>query len=264
MSFDFECGAKLVTPTGESAVPLDGLVFADAESSGAEVRDASGSLTAQKEYVRATPAGNATWRILETWKTAGCPSNALGDLQGSTLTLRTSGQECSSLMQGAGGPTAVAFMQGVTKANVEFQGRGASAVALGYVMSLDYGDAPNAEHEGHSYGYGMAGALFEPAWSGGILASPTGTNLETHAKATLSDSSNHLYLGKKVSSNRVEPYPEDSEAKGDAPVDGSASDEDAVAGLKLPASLYTEQAGQRTDTYSIEVPYVGNKLGGAT
>jgi len=152
VSADVTCAATL----DGAPVPLQGLVFADAEASNG----------LQGEYVEATPDGAATWRVIERFRTAGCPSSTQAILgEDATLRLVPDGVSCTQSTAGMAGPTAVAFMEGATSATLSADGGGRSAIALGVVLGADFGDAPA--------GYGAAGAIIAPSWTGGEI--PVGT-----------------------------------------------------------------------------------------
>ncbi|MDR1293375.1 MAG: CshA/CshB family fibrillar adhesin-related protein, partial [Bifidobacteriaceae bacterium] len=144
VTFTFSCSASF----GDVPAAIDGLVVADAESSSKST----------DEFVQAKPDGTgATWRILDTF--AACPTATEAVLASdNTLKLRPNGNECLSP---AGGPTAVAFMEGATSAEITVKGGGVSAIALGVVTGMDVGDAPAS--------YNEAGALYQPSWNGGAL-----------------------------------------------------------------------------------------------
>jgi len=79
------------------------------------------------------------------------PADAEVSDGGHTLRLMPSDEECVyqsggsySRPNGLGGPDAVMFMEGATKATVTMQGSGYSAVALGLIVATDFGDAPES------------------------------------------------------------------------------------------------------------------------
>ncbi|MDO5081976.1 MAG: CshA/CshB family fibrillar adhesin-related protein [Arachnia propionica] len=159
--FKLECSSTVqgpgLPPEGMQA-PLDGLVFADAESSNRTGR--VGSLQAE-----ASP--ETDWYVIDRHRNARCTQHTMAILSSratEALRLEPSGMACPS------GPTAVAFMRippvdGVTTAVISVQGEGASAVALGVVQNFDFGDAPVS--------YGNAAARYQPTWEGQAL--PVGT-----------------------------------------------------------------------------------------
>ncbi|MBF0816879.1 isopeptide-forming domain-containing fimbrial protein [Microbacterium paludicola] len=157
--FDFSCAATLAGV----AIPLAGLVVADAES--------SNFADGQNEYITVRPLQTtATWRIIDRYRTAACTTYTNAELATTqALTMRPSGRECTYTNTSWTGPIGVGFMQGATSANVIVQGAGYSAVALGVVLYSDFGDAPAS--------YGTAGALYEPGWTGGGLVAGTTTNI---------------------------------------------------------------------------------------
>ncbi|WEV52952.1 CshA/CshB family fibrillar adhesin-related protein [Bifidobacterium sp. ESL0704] len=168
VTFDFGCAAYLIPSSGNpsatlndgtdtsgfGSVPLQGLVFADAES--------NNWTRHQQEYIKATPiGGNPTWRLLDSYRTPGCRTNSIAELKDRTLRFRSDGPQCSN--HGGTGPSSAMFLQGSTGARVTFRGGGETAVALGTIVASDFGDAPQS--------YGAAGSLFQPQWHGGALGS---------------------------------------------------------------------------------------------
>lgn len=150
VSFRFSCSVTL----DGVPVPLQGLVFADAESSGAS----------SNEYVEASPEQPVTWRVIDRFRSEGCEVSALAIVSADdTMRLTPNDdRDCMRHNDAWAGPTAVGFMDGATSARVSVHGGGKSAVALGVVLQTDFGDAPAS--------YGEAGSLFEPSWQGGTVA----------------------------------------------------------------------------------------------
>ncbi|RRC95581.1 CshA/CshB family fibrillar adhesin-related protein [Schaalia canis] len=184
VSFNIQCSAELVEPSGQKRnIPLNGLVFADAEASSAY--DGGD----RDEWIQAYAWNPGTkWRVLDTLRSDGCPTFARGSYLdadiNSTQLLRLipSGKECVYQNQGryrtpsgVGGPGAVMFMEGANGATIRMQGSGYSAVALGMVIASDFGDAPSS--------YGIAGSLFQPKWSAGQPAN--NSTHEAHVGANL-------------------------------------------------------------------------------
>ncbi|WEV53809.1 CshA/CshB family fibrillar adhesin-related protein [Bifidobacterium sp. ESL0704] len=184
VSFDFSCSAYLIPSADNPSsrlngstdvasfreVPLQGLVFADAESNnwvkwpGYE----------QEEYIKATPRTSIPgqtpiWRLLDSYRTPGCTTNSVAELKGDTVRFRSDGGQCSNTPPyKASGPSSVMFLQGSQKARVTLKGGGKTSVALGSIALPDFGDAPAS--------YGVAGSLFQPRWTGGELGTDiTGT-----------------------------------------------------------------------------------------
>ncbi|MFT4259696.1 CshA/CshB family fibrillar adhesin-related protein [Microbacterium sp.] len=153
VKFDFSCSATF----DGAPLTLPGLVIADAESSTYYgVNDT--------EYVQATPtAPNANWFIAERYRSAGCTTSTIAKRSSdNTLRLEPDGVECTDAAVGNtawNGPSAVAVMENTASAAIELRGRGRSAIALGVVFPVDYGDAPAS--------YGEAGSLFVPTPVGG-------------------------------------------------------------------------------------------------
>ena len=146
INFPVSCSATL----SGSPVPLAGLVMADAEASS----------TTGGEYVQATIPAGAEWRVIDRFRApASCTQSTPATRTGQQLRLGgTTG--CATAY-----PTTVAFMEGATSATMEIHGGGVSAIALGVVLFSDFGDAPA--------GYGDAGSLYSPPFTGGVLAAGT-------------------------------------------------------------------------------------------
>ncbi|MDR2453959.1 MAG: CshA/CshB family fibrillar adhesin-related protein [Bifidobacteriaceae bacterium] len=220
VSFDFDCSLTIKTGSEEATVALPGLVVADAES-------ATTFGTNEYEYIRATPKNpNTTWRIIQTRRAVNCESATLADLTtGGQLTLRPSQSECTN-----GSPTAVAFMDGSAGAHVELLGRGNSAIAIGVVSYIDWGDAPAD--------YGAAGVFGFPTWSGGELTpGTTGTNLFASDFQLGDVNQPGLRLGHYTDGEALPPYSAD--ATGD---DNNAAPNDED--LAVPAQITGYRGGQ--------------------
>ncbi|WEV64047.1 CshA/CshB family fibrillar adhesin-related protein [Bifidobacterium sp. ESL0732] len=169
VTFDFSCSAYLIdsstdpsanlngsTDTNASSffnIPLQGLVFADAESNNWTYY--------QSEYIKATPKNGTSpvWRLLDSYRTPGCSTNSVAELKGNTMRFRSDGGQCAN--SGGTGPSSTMFLQGSTEATVTLKGGGKTAVALGSIVSSDFGDAPSS--------FGVAGSMFQPQWQGGEL-----------------------------------------------------------------------------------------------
>jgi hypothetical protein len=237
MSFDFSCQATLNGVT----VPLEGLVFADAEASSSANTSSSETFNGP-EWVEARPTATnpgqtVTWRIIENARSCTQANATASWPQANTLRLGVQGQECAyqpttsySWPQPnptAYGPMAIAFMQGATSAKVGLQGRGYSAVALGYVLSTDFGDAPES--------YGEAGALFQNQWTGSPVPTTGTTDVSrTGILSTVSDTATTPILGSRISAESNARHSAD--ATGD---DSAASDDDAIdpSSVRLPIAL---------------------------
>ena len=186
ISFDVSCSAALQAPDGSSTpVPLNGLVFADAEAS----NPGSTSDPFDGEWIQAQVPSNqrVTWRLLDGGRSTNCPNTRGGSQEpvttraslsngNRTLRLDNTAQECVyqngggySKPNGIGGPAVSMFMEGATSATITMQGSGYSAVALGLVLATDFGDAPVS--------YGSASALLQPRWDGGEVTSRNGYDL---------------------------------------------------------------------------------------
>ncbi|WEV72438.1 CshA/CshB family fibrillar adhesin-related protein [Bifidobacterium sp. ESL0790] len=169
VTFDFTCDTYLIdsttspsldsstNPSSYTAVPMQGLVFADAESNNWN--------WSQSEYIKATPqtqisSATPVWRLLDSYREPGCGTNSVAELNGNTMRFRSDNTQCSSSVGGAG-PASVMFLQGSQSARVTLKGGGVTAVALGSIALSDFGDAPES--------YGVASSVFQPQWTGGAL-----------------------------------------------------------------------------------------------
>ncbi|WP_241228179.1 CshA/CshB family fibrillar adhesin-related protein [Actinobaculum sp. 352] len=238
VSFDLSCEARLDAPDGISQeVSLAGLVFADAEASSMSYGDPLSGKPYRDEWVQAAVNGNVTWRVLDTYKSgangADCPVTTVAAMD-SPRSLRfettglgavTEGRECVyntyngvagrySVPLGNGGPDAVVFMEGATRATITLQGGGYSAVALGFIIAADFGDAPES--------YGKASALFQPTWTGGAV-SRNGQDLFALGKASMGASQTRL--GANIDAEGYHQHSDD--ALGDD-ANGDPDDEDGV------------------------------------
>ncbi|MFY0408022.1 CshA/CshB family fibrillar adhesin-related protein [Solicola sp. PLA-1-18] len=217
-TFDFSCSATL----NGAALPLAGLVMADAEQSGGG------------EYVEATIPSGATWRIIDRYRSPGCTQQSDAVRTGQTLRLRNpASSTCPS------GPAAVAFMDGASSAsNVQVAGGGKSAIALGVAIDFDFGDAPAS--------YGVAGHGLQRSYSGGEVPQGT-TNVSSDAFALASPDLPALRLGALVDAEGAQLS--SANALGDD-TDGTAAfggpdDEDATTFptrvAVTPGAPYTQQ-----------------------
>ncbi len=209
VSFNFSCAVTL----DGVAVPLQGLVVADAEQSDTD-----------KEYIEATPdQPGVIWRIIDRYRSPGCRNETTANLTANKL--RLWGPDILNRNACEAGPMAVGFMDGATSARVALKGAGKSAIALGVMLSSsDFGDAPAS--------YGEAGALLATSWDGGTLsASNTKVSADTFALATQSQSTPRL--GTIVDGEPTQLHTAD--ATGDdtfgAPADNPVNDEDGVGPL---------------------------------
>ncbi|WP_193604610.1 CshA/CshB family fibrillar adhesin-related protein [Nocardioides dongkuii] len=246
MSFDFSCSASL---DGEP-MPLEGIVFADAEASSsrnlANTWENNGP-----EWVQASATDpNATWRLLEQERTC-TQASSIATWQGDALRMGVDGQECTYQNGNAWptpdpdghGPTAVAFLENDTgaarvSARVETQGRGYSAIALGYVLTSDFGDAPLS--------YGRAGALLQPSWTDGVIRKGVTTNLSTAAQARY-ELPRRSILGDSVDAEQSyrDSVPADGDdVHGTGDEDGLSASSLARDGFALPARVLDASSPQ--------------------
>lgn len=228
ISFDLECSAVLRDDDGtELNLPLDGLVFADAESS--TTRSPGNDEDFRNEWlqVKATEPG-VKWRVLDTLRSDNCSgvTTEAKFVDSTTMRIISTGNECGFKNGGIGGPNAVMFMEGASKATITLQGSGYTAVALGLIISSDYGDAPES--------YGRASALFQPTWNGGQITATT----DAFAAGQASMSTNQTILGQTIDAEGYQQHSED--ARGDD-INGT-DDEDGVI---IPPDGYQTEPGGR-------------------
>lgn len=148
-TFDLACSSTF----GGAPMTLGGLVFADAEQSG------------NLEHVGATAPTGATWRIIDRSRAAACTQSSYAYRpETEPARLELYGPTTASC---ASGPAAVAFAEGAQSlSRVTIRGGGLSAIAVGVMVTLDFGDAPGS--------YGEAGALLQAQYSGGTVATTSG------------------------------------------------------------------------------------------
>ncbi|WEV69401.1 CshA/CshB family fibrillar adhesin-related protein [Bifidobacterium sp. ESL0775] len=183
LSFDFSCSAYLIPSASDPSstlnettsvapfteVPLQGLIFADAESNNwVKYPISGGGYYEQEEYIKATPQSSIigqtpTWRLLDSYRTSGCATNSVAELKGDTMRFRSDAAQCANMLPfyTHSGPSSVMFLQGSQRAHVTLKGGGKTGVALGSIALPDFGDAPES--------YGVASSLFQPQWTGGKL-----------------------------------------------------------------------------------------------
>lgn len=191
VTFDIACSVTF----NNVPVPLAGLVIADAESSNKP----------QDEYIEATPKTAAKWRIIDRYRKPGCTTQTEAILEKNTgkLRLAPDGPSCDTFGTSLAdnGPMAVAFMEGSTAASIKMKGGGKSAIALGVILAVDYGDAPLS--------YGPSGSLFSTVWTGGEV--PVGTTkVSTGSFALGTPAQPALRLGVLVDSEGAPQYSADA------------------------------------------------------
>lgn len=228
ISFDLECSAVLRDDDGtELNLPLGGLVFADAESS--TTRSPGNDEDFRNEWLqaKATEPG-VKWRVLDTLRSDNCSgvTTEAKFVDSTTMRIISTGNECGFRNGGIGGPNAVMFMEGASKATITLQGSGYTAVALGLIISSDYGDAPES--------YGKASAFFQPTWSGGEVTA----TIDAFAAGQASMSTNQTILGQTIDAEGYQQHSED--ARGDD-INGT-DDEDGVI---IPPDGYQTEPGGR-------------------
>lgn len=229
VTFDLACSASY----GGQPLQLGGLVFADAEQS----RNA--------EMVAATAPSGTTWHMIDRYRDASCTQSTtatrpVGDPSRLQLTGASASSDCVS------GPAAVAFASGARQlTNVTVRGSGKSAIALGVMLSLDFGDAPE--------GYGAAGAVFQPGWSGGVPEAPSCTLL-----LLCSDGTTNVFTMALASVTQSVPrLGATVDADGGYPV-GSRGQADDLAGDDEDTTFtYRDAAGQQvTDAAKLDLPAI--------
>src|SRR5690554_5632888 len=154
-TFRISCSSRLATysssaftgaPTGTTAVPLGGLVMADAESTN----------DTESSWAQPVPSGSGTWHLIDRYAgTCGATYRGVRGGTSNRLTL-TASAECSGSNQYSA--TAVAFIAGATTLDVGLNGTGLAAMSFGYMLGVDLGDAPGS--------YGTSAAVVQPTWSG--------------------------------------------------------------------------------------------------
>lgn len=192
------CEAALATYSGASfsgtrtaqAIPLAGLVLADAESTNAT------------ESLTATGTTATTWRVVDRYAGT-CGSQYRAAVSGNALTLTSNG-ECSGAGQYSA--TAVAFAEGAATLDVALNGSGRAAAAIGYVLGADQGDAPA------SYGHGPA--VVQPTWTGGTALGSNATNVLASGFTLATMAAPTTRLGAQAYPNRT--VPTSADASGDA------------------------------------------------
>ncbi len=228
-TFNLACSASYAG----QALQLGGLVFADAEQS------------RNTEMVGATAPAGTTWHIIDRYRDAGCSQSTTATRPlGNETRLQLSGANASS--DCGSGPAAVAFAAGANRfTDVTVRGGGRSAIALGVMLSLDFGDAPQ--------GYGAAGAVFQPGWDGGVPDAPSCTLLllcsdgttNVFARALASTTQSVPRLGALVDAEAA--YPVGSLGNAD---DLAGDDEDTTF-------TYRNAADQQvTDAAKLDLPAV--------
>ena len=211
--FKIDCQAYIVTsPTqprkadlenlpNKIEVPMEGMVFADAEAS-------NWSAHGSQEYISvapepSNPGQNVSYYLLESARAAGCTTNSwvgltnipttAGTRQG--LKLRPDAGECSYQINKGYGPSSVMFISNSKSGYVEIHGGGNSAVALGVVSYIDLGDAPET--------YGTAGSVFRPSWSGGLLSGQGQSNIPAQTGPDQAEAGLWYNLSQAADQNRV-------------------------------------------------------------
>lgn len=216
--FNFDCSASYVTVDGTTTpIPLQGLVVADAES--------SSSQTGEWMQVDPRPLNTpVNWRIIDRARNAGCTETTLANpTPEGGIRFDPKGYECIGWTSEGYGPMAVGFMEGATSAHVSMQGGGHSAVALGMVMSVDFGDAPES--------FGAAGAIFQPEWEGTVIPRTGATDVFADDFQLSGPGESPLTLGKHIDAETQHLHSWDALLDDET---GAPGDEDAIPLDQLP------------------------------
>ena len=211
--FKIDCQAYIVTsPTqprkadleespNKIEVPMEGMVFADAEASNWSTRGPQEYISVAPEP--SNPGQSVSYYLLESARVTGCTTNswvgltnistAAGTKNG--LKLRPDAGECSYQIRNGYGPSSVMFISNSKSGYVEIHGGGNSAVALGVVSYIDLGDAPET--------YGTAGSVFQPSWSGGLLSGRGPSNIPPQTGPDQAEAGLWYNLSQAAGQNRV-------------------------------------------------------------
>nr|WP_298130057.1 CshA/CshB family fibrillar adhesin-related protein [uncultured Pseudoxanthomonas sp.] len=223
-TFTYSCSAAL----GGMSYPLDGLVFADAET------------TSQGEFIRLTAPAGATIRAIERFREPGCNTGYNVNVTGSTYQFSTLPPNTCFGIGSSNNAVGVFFIDNATAATITIKGGGKQAIALGVFLSVaDFGDAPAS--------YGVASHLPQSTWGGGTLAAG---NTDIFASGfTLATSAQPVgaRLGATVDTEPASQF--SSDARGD---DQNASDDED--GVAVVPEL---RAGTASTAYSVVVACVG-------
>lgn len=245
VQFRFSCSSTVTADGVTKPLPLQGLVFADAESSNVKQRPET-----PNEWIDAWPTSptGTKWHIIDRARSAGCTTSTLAFLQaGNRLTMEPNASQCASLGSSHYGPAAVTFLEGSTSANVLLQGQGRTAVALGVMLSLDYGDAPSS--------YGTAASVLQPSWQTGtsIPSVRPGAQVSPDSFVLSTQGLPKTRLGSTVDAERA------NQPSGDARADDNTrtDDEDAWSvnqiDVKYVDQTTTHQPSAAYQTYSAQV-----------
>ncbi|MFS3129656.1 CshA/CshB family fibrillar adhesin-related protein [Nocardioides sp. Bht2] len=259
VTFSFTCSATL----DGQAMPLAGLVMADAESSAGNVEHVGATIP------RTNPqTGEPTrWRILDRVRSATCADSATarrsetGTAASGTNRLDLYGpasSRCESSGATSPSPSVVAFMENASSATeVTVAGGGRSAIALGVALDLDFGDAPAS--------YGDAVAATQLAYTSsdipvaqGTFPSNRGVDLfDGFGLATVTPPTPRL--GAATDGELSQPYSADATGDDAQPAAGP-DDEDSVS---LPSQVVMAPGGTfTTDVACTRSGALGGKVAG--
>ena len=213
--FQVDCKAYIVSSSTRPAknqldalpnkteIPMEGMVFADAEASNWQ------GPGGQKEYISVSPTPfdtnrDISYRLLETAQPeSGCSTSSWGGIirmstpvgNRNGIKLRPDGGECSTQVNRGYGPSSVMMVSNMQSGFVEVHGGGKSAVALGVISYIDYGDAPQS--------YGTAGSVFQPDWAGGKLSGYDAHDISSQSRPIEAESGTWFNLSQAAKSNRI-------------------------------------------------------------
>gem|GEM_PF-6391514 len=243
--FRISCTARLATyassaftgsPTATTTVPLAGLVMADAESTN----------STETSYAQPVQASGTSWHIIDRYAgTCGSTYRGIRVDSSNRLTFSASG-ECSGT--NAYSATAVAFIAGSTSLDVQLNGTGLAAMSFGYLLGVDYGDAPAS--------YGASAAVVQPMWSGGTVGTTQTTITGSGAITPAAIGAPVFRLGPNAFPNTTPPH--SALANGDTGwavpdattgVTTQTPDEDAFAAGNVPNEITVVRGA--TTTYTL-------------
>lgn len=225
VEFDFACSATL----GGAPFQLSGLVFADAEASGAAefvaARLTDGGTLRVIDEIAQCRGGNTAVRSAVT-VSAGSPQEV--SFAGPSGAASCENNATPSLRAG---PALVGFIDGALSARVIAKGGGVSAVAVGAVIDVEFSEAIPAS-------YGNAAHVLNAIWSGGVAV--TGGDYNNRANLAA------VVPGARLGAT-VEPDANASGAIGGSDVDGLPKTSGPLGGgyaavpppSGLPGSSYT-------------------------
>ncbi|MBX9400914.1 DUF11 domain-containing protein [Lysobacter sp. BMK333-48F3] len=227
VTFTYSCSATF----GGVPYALDGLVFADAEST-----------NGANEYIEATLPAAATMRVIDRIRGSTCTDAYNVARTGTTYRVTATG-DC--FFTTPPGPTGVFFIDNASSANIVLQGGGLEAVALGVMLEVaDFGDAPNS--------YGVAAHVPQYSWNGGTL--PVGTTNIFAAGFTLATQAQPIaaLLGARADVENASLF--SANALGDDNNSSTGTDDEDGVNIGAATPLYRGLSG---NSYSMTATCVG-------